>query len=309
MPSQSQFFGLVLNDGVHPLPANDSFPLLLREAEPDIQYVSYQLEQGEEKKTLHFQAVCYVGKRRTQLGLARRLQKLLPGIHVKLLQRSEWPTQLEYTRKSHTRVDGPWEAGTNPQIGSDNSDRKSKHKFPPRTNPTSLRSVTILCGPPGCGKTSLVYGMSQELGLEVYSVPDRARQSQARWIGNYTGQPIVLIDEFRYTDFSRGTWLQILDRYDTNITSSMGGKTCLWQPQTIFLITNDRTQVDKLLAEEAIYRRVTRVKYWHDAPQQVREHKVIIEHAPLFQEETDDESPSARPWPEDPTPEDSTDIT
>lgn len=70
-----------------------------------------QLEQGEEEGTLHFQFVVFL---KDKVRLAA-LHKTLPKVHW---EPSESKAANEYVLKEDTRIDGPWEFGDQPQVGS-----------------------------------------------------------------------------------------------------------------------------------------------------------------------------------------------
>lgn len=216
-------------------------------------YAKFQLEQGEETHTRHYQGI-FRTSRRTFESLRCQLQELLPGIHLEPLR--SWAAGSQYVGKEATRLAGPWEVGSPPGRQSGPGKGGSGLRYPPRPDPWAPRNVQIYVGPPASGKTYAVRHYAREQKLDIYSVPDKAKQSTARWIGNYSGEPIVIIDEFKFSDFSRGTWLTLLDAYDTNVTASMGGKTVKWQPQHVYLITNHQGEVEKLLADPAIKRRI-----------------------------------------------------
>lgn len=78
--------------------------------------------------------------------------------------------------------------------------------------------VTVLTGPPGCGKTRAVY---DEVGLSnVYKL---GQSASVTWWNGYTGQPHLLLDDY-YGWIPWGELLHILDIYPL-ATQTKGGFT------------------------------------------------------------------------------------
>lgn len=253
--------------GVLPLPSPSDLISKIRTADPTIDYVKFQEEKAPTTGRLHYQGVFYVGRRRTFGALLRRLQEQLPGIHLERAR--NWAACLRYVSKTDTHVAGPWEHGDPPSRypGCGGSDQKIT--FPPREDPEAERYVCIILGPSGCGKTRGVRERAKELehGLKaLYPVPASARQSSGRWLGSYSGEPIVLFDEFRASEFSRGQWLTMLDRYDIPVPASMGGKSTWWQPEEIYLVTEHKSEVEQLISDPAIARRISNVIDLYQTP-------------------------------------------
>lgn len=76
------------------------------EALPDVRYASFQLEQGEETGTPHWQG--YIELRRPQRISWMRNNVL--EAHYEKRQGTRQQAR-DYTRKADTRVEGPWEHG------------------------------------------------------------------------------------------------------------------------------------------------------------------------------------------------------
>lgn len=86
--------------------------------------------------------------------------------------------------------------------------------------------VTLLYGPPGCGKT---YWCQQHEGTKYW------KQPSTQWWDGYTGQEITILDEFRgWLPFSN--LLRLLDAYPLTVEVK-GGQVAFTSDQ-IFLTCN-----------------------------------------------------------------------
>lgn len=77
-------------------------------------------------------------------------------------------------------------------------------------------TVTVLVGPPGCGKTRAVY---EECGLS--SVYTLTQTSGTVWWNGYTGQTTLLLDDY-YGWISWGELLKLLDIYPLRVQTKGG---------------------------------------------------------------------------------------
>lgn len=58
----------------------------------------------------------------------------------------------------------------------------------------------------------------------------------------------------------------MLDRYDVRVPARMGGKSVVWQPDIVLLLTNKtRAELDKWLSDPALLRRFSLFFDWSDA--------------------------------------------
>lgn len=72
----------------------------------------------------------------------------------------------------------------------------------------------------------------------IYLVPSPAKNQKGRWLGDYKGQPIVVLEEFLESDFTPNYWKQFMDRTPQSLASSQGGKSVLFAPSLIFMFAN-----------------------------------------------------------------------
>lgn len=205
---------------------------------PHHRYSVFQREQGE-NGTIHLQGYTEFD---STVNWARLRICFGPPIHIERRLGSRKQAR-DYCMKEDTRVPatevhevGDWDAGGAGQrtdlrvvaeaVSSGSSLRDVAMQYPvqyvrnyrglaalrdaTQHPPSGLRSVTIVIGPPGCGKTRLVWSLYQE--HEIYS-----KCTGPAWFDGYDGHKILLLDEFsggdQGRDISLGLLLQILDRY------------------------------------------------------------------------------------------------
>lgn len=91
--------------------------------------------------------------------------------------------------------------------------------------------VILLHGPPGTGKTRLVWEFARSKELQLFSVPDPG----LRWFDGYNGHDIALFDDFAGNSDYRFL-LRLLDRYPLDVP--VKGRFVYWEPTYIFITTN-----------------------------------------------------------------------
>lgn len=86
----------------------------------------------------------------------------------------------------------------------------------------------VFWGKTGTGKTKQVY--------QFHSIQDIYKHTGERWFDGYTGQPIVLFDDFTGSVFPLSYLLQIMDRYPMKVP--IKGGFVQWVPKTIYFTSN-----------------------------------------------------------------------
>lgn len=116
--------------------------------------------------------------------------------------------------------------------------------------------VFVLWGPPGVGKTSLVFSRVEDLWI--------ASDPSLQWFDGYGGERSVLIDDFRGLSKSidESFLLRLLDRYPLQVPIK-GGFTP-WLAETIYFCCNSPPPWSHISITEALLRRITRVLYVSD---------------------------------------------
>lgn len=119
--------------------------------------------------------------------------------------------------------------------------------------------VTLYLGPTGCGKSSSVIGVYEDLWSQSIG--------GSSWFDGYQDQTDVLFDEFegarsawRFTDFNR-----VIDRY--KILVPVKGSFVTWQPDRIHVCSNSHPSIwwdfsTRQAGYSAMARRFTYVKLW-----------------------------------------------
>lgn len=248
-------------------------------------YLVYQLESGE-SGTPHLQF--YVEFSRTVRFT--RLRRALPGAHFEQRRGSKQQARA-YCMKEDTRVSGPWEHGTfdteqgrrrdleelydTIKTGASTREifdahpaaavrytrniQQVAHLVRDHSRPTPP-DVTLLYGPPGCGKTRLVY---DQHGDDIWANPI----GKGGWYDGYDGQATALFDDFagKASHTSLACLLRLLDRYPLQVP--VKGAQVWWTPVRIFLTTNVHPRLWYSWARReqqypALRRRVTRLVVW-----------------------------------------------
>lgn len=198
-------------------------------------YMVWQKERGE-SGTPHYQGFVIFHQ-------AKSLSVLKTKMHDRAhweMMRGTLEQNIKYCSKDEGRIDGPWIRGAKPRPGkrSDLDDVSDmivsgmKMRAIARAYPTSyiryntgmyslqreVRSnvrtepkIFILTGPPGCGKTRLVY--------EVF--PDAYWKPKGKWWDGYDGHEVVVLDEF-YSWIPLDELLRLLDRYPLLVQTKGG---------------------------------------------------------------------------------------
>lgn len=213
---------------VLPLPSDPSDPFMIRSplskhwigtsyAEtfevPKCSYCTWQREKCPKTGRLHWQFyIVFVDRKRLE-----GVRKVFPGAHMEIAR--DIRAARDYCRKVETRVDGPWEQGTVPNVplelnkyivnsitgGVSTCDLVS-------ANPGLWRNVrqmeslresflqhrssrprsVLLTGETGKGKTTLMLKIASYVGMNNVYVKDGSQ-----WWDGYAQQELVLWDEFR----------------------------------------------------------------------------------------------------------------
>jgi len=199
-------------------------------------YYCFQLEQGEENGTLHFQGYLEFDAQKT-FSAAHKALKYPLWLRMRRGTREE---ARDYAQKEDTRIAGPWIGGrwveeqtsfgrqTRDQIAADIVVRMKAgtrfstlvdlypsyvisnfthlsflyQQYPP---PIEKPWVSLLMGPTGTGKTNFVYQFAISQGLSVGKV-------HLPWFNGYIDQDILLIDDFN-KKICLEDLLAVLDRY------------------------------------------------------------------------------------------------
>lgn len=256
-----------------------------------LSYAVFQHETGEDG-TRHFQGYCEF---RSKVRLTA-IKKLPHGARMHLEVRRGTRIQArEYSMKEDTRLEGPYEIGQWSETGqgtrSDLSSaievmqtqglRACAEQHPStvvrfhrglqflQSLTTPARSddfkVSLLYGPPRCGKTRQVYD------AEALDDLWRSPAGQAlQWFDGYEDHPAALLDDFdgKLSKASLQTTLQVLDRYPIRVP--IKGGFVHWNPSRVYITTNyhPREWYDwstRGAQYPALYGRIHEVFYWFEA--------------------------------------------
>lgn len=208
------------------LEANDMklYQLLRSTLEP--KEFQYQLEKAPSTGTLHYQ-----GYIRVPRCTFTKIQQLMTAASCRFdhldAMRGTVGHSVMYTAKATSRVRGPWSYS-----------KETVALTPAKRKMTPMKQVLWICGPPNTGKSYYMTLIFSYLFGDVYKFPARAKTSAGRWLGDYQGQPFVVIDEFNDKDFGPDELKMLLDRGEQTIPRKMGGDSIQFAPDFILLLSN-----------------------------------------------------------------------
>jgi len=252
-----------------------------------IEYAIGQLERGEESGALHWQFFAYFTKKKSLGGVKSALVEWLgdhaASTHVEFC-RGTLEQCVSYVTKLDTRVGFGFEHGARPVVARSGRELlalfRSGGVFDPsdsswddvllrftRSRLAELRgmvsprdrdpSVPSVCevhyGPPGSGKSKAVF----------QSFPDAYIKLSGKWWDHYSGQSVVILDDFDGSFLSFGDFKRYIDRNPCLIEIKGGVVSLL---ATTFIITTNvypsHWWSKKVTGEDgrgAIWRRISRL--------------------------------------------------
>lgn len=120
-----------------------------------------------------------------------------------------------------------------------------RDKMPERKISDPAPAVMWRWGPPGVGKSRWVYDNFD--AKDIYDKPDATR-----WFDGYTGQKVMIINEFEFSkEFSREYLLRLCDRYPIRV--QVKGDYVPFTASTIILTSNDHPK--KIIGDDAHWSR------------------------------------------------------
>lgn len=276
--SKLRNFVFTLNN---PNESGSAFQTRLLEALP-IRYLAFQLEQVT---TPHFQGYCELSSQRTFASITRHMA----GAHLEP-RKGTAEQASTYATKLESRVDGPWVHGELTSQGRRTDlatavtalregglaqlieqhpieyvryhrglERLHFHLLATQSRPVPV--VTLLFGPPGCGKTRLY--------ADKYPIPSvGAKVNLAEgWFDGYTGQSKLLMDDFdgNKSGIRLCSILQCLDRYP--FLAPVKGAHVPLVADEIYVSTNYHPKqwydwTERGPQYHALFRRFTRIIFW-----------------------------------------------
>lgn len=125
------------------------------------------------------------------------------------------------------------------------------------------RRIIGLYGPPCTGKSYLARQMAEKNEKEsVFYCASYSGNSKTRWLGDYKGEATVIIDEFRPDQFDRDYLKMMFDRMPQSLTTTMGGKSAMFDPSLIIFINNaTKPEMLKFVNDPVFRSRVTSTHY------------------------------------------------
>lgn len=230
----------------------------------------FSVERAPSSGKLHVQGCLWWPKRVTLSVIKEAFNVVGANPHLEPMKGRYKDQAMAYCAKTETHVAGPFEFGT-----IEGQTEESLKGIPPKINSDFRRVSFVVFGPHKTLKTTFFKMVLEYLVGDVYFVPGKAKNSSGRWLSDYQGQRAAIIDEFDYdADFDHNQWKQILDRVPQNIASGMGGKSVMWQPEWVILLSNDPIGRGHPFLGEAFSRRIDKVLWWKVDPERVTDDRL-----------------------------------
>ncbi len=241
-------FGTVDNDGLNSIRV-DAVDTMYNDVILGIKYIVWQLERCPDTDRIHIQGYVELQRSQDVEWLKRNVSR---SAHYEF-RRGTSEEADAYCRKENTREDGPYSRGD--RTVSRRGERVDLISFRDRImegatlrelneeHPIALMRyssyvmrvrnlyakpydrmarrvrVTLLIGPPGCGKTKMIYQIWRD--KDFYRVPT---SNGTLWWDGYDGQELVLLDDFagRASKIGLTDVLQLLDSYPIMLQNKGG---------------------------------------------------------------------------------------
>lgn len=102
------------------------------------------------------------------------------------------------------------------------------------------RKIIWLYGIPCSGKSYTAAKLAEEHtpGVQPYRIAAYSGNSKSRWLGPYEGQAVVICDEFDPAQFDSDFLKMMLDRQPQSLTTVSNGKSAMFDPSLLILISN-----------------------------------------------------------------------
>lgn len=228
--------------------------------EKNLRYAVWQLEEGEECGTPHFQMYLEFDK---PVRMAAVKALLAPEVHCEV-RRGTREEARDYCRKEESRKEGPWEVGTwtggqgarsdlaalMEIINGGGNARDAWHLHPELMfryyrgfNEARLAlqgaqqrpdiHVKVLYGESGTGKTREAERLAAEFEAEGKAV---YRKAPGKWWDGYNGEEVVIMDEFYGSWMHYAEFLRLIDRYPLSVECK--GGTIPMRACTIIITSN-----------------------------------------------------------------------
>jgi RNA helicase/Putative viral replication protein len=186
----------------------------------EVIYAIYQLEEGAETKTPHFQGVIFFSRQVT----AKHVNKKYLDNRAKLKRCDSVDGAIKYcTKKDRTYRDGPWEYGLRSAVVEQGSNKRARpdfnsqkelldwsdteykdkyyHNIKRQMVDASLKmertwQTKFIClyGPSGTGKSLF----AKELWPKAYYV-QKESSTRNLWFDGYDGQEVMIVDDYHNT--------------------------------------------------------------------------------------------------------------
>lgn len=232
--------------GFEALVRNPHFP---PEFAPIAKRLIFSLERCPSTQRLHYQGAIRFKSRVTMAAIQRL--PIWQGAHWEIME-GKWSDSETYCSKLDTHVAGPVKCG-----------------YPAADAP---RDVRYWFGVPCNGKSREARALAASLGYEVYEL-SKADASNGTWLGDYDGEECVIMDEVSEDWFSPSMWKKMLDRLPQRIPTGSGGKSVMFSPLLIIMISNYAPP--QLFMSEAFQTRISEIRFIDRPPYPVPQTRIV----------------------------------
>lgn len=249
-----------------------------------------QVEKCPETGKEHWQ-IYFFSKDRHEDALAlARLRDLCanPTIHVvKCTDKQHAINTYHYAWKDESslgedyRFEKNCDEDTLPKYILDSTPTESKKSVVERKIRTEKREILYWFGPPCTGKSWTATQFANEKhGGSIFKVQASSGNSKNRWLGDYKGEAVVIIDEFNPCQFDTDYLKMLLDRQPQQLTTMAGGKSTMFDPLVIILINNFTVEnAKKWCLQDAWRTRITKCTFMNTpVPAHLRPKDVVFEN-------------------------------
>lgn len=234
----------VLNHGIYLLAGNQNYA----------GKVTY--EQCPSTKRAHIHLYLYTRNSKTRQAAKKWLSDLsgssTPNV-IQLNTLAHAQNGYGYVGKAYTSTHPVVEFGDNniiPDYVKDKGAEEEEVKLVPGENWN--REVYIFEGKPFTGKSTAMNTLCETKfpGAPIFRIAPPGKGQKGSWVGGYTGEPCVIIDEFNPHHFAHAELKMLLDRLPQTIVTGAGGKSVYWAPQLILCSFNGDSNVKPLWSFE-----------------------------------------------------------
>lgn len=249
----------------------------IREFKGSAYFIRCQVECGDATKRQHIQGFLYQRDKKTWKATKSWFDQLIGHTGTEIMfcnDLTHAQRTFQYVWKAATFVDGTRIEAGELKLPAFISDGPGAPEFEEddvdlavTQEPVQWKDVIILFGPHRTGKGYITNIIASYMGeAYVYRVPGKAKNQSGRWLGQYSGQPMVIIDEFHWDQFDTDYLKMLFDSAPQTLTTKMGGSSARFWPAFIVCIMNTEPEKIKKWASHSQWRGRLKACFLMDQP-------------------------------------------